>query len=528
MSVRKYGPLTQTQLVALIVVVVIVVAGVGYYQSTRPPPAKATLVVGTTDKVQSTLDPADAYDYFGGNTIFNIMEGLVNYEPGTDKVIPWLATSWQISSDGLTYTFVLRQGVKFHDGSDLDSSVVKFSLDRAIKLNGDPSFLLSDAVASVSAPDKFTVVIKLKEPWSAFMSVVGFTVSFAVSPKTLADKFVDPTALGPAGTGPYRLTRFVKDDVIELRAFEGYWGTKPKTSTVIIKYYKDETGLRLAIETGEIDVAYRSLGPTDLDSLRKNDKVQVLSNPSPVIRYLVLNQKRAPLNNTNVRRAIAAALDRAPIVNKVFQGTVSPLYSMIPIGMLGHTDEFKAQWPDANLELVNKQLGLAGYKPTDKVELDLWFTPVRYGATEPDVAAVMKEAMEKTGRFKINLKSAEWSTYRQNRKDGTMPMYLLGWFPDYLDPDDYTYPFWHSSGNTWLNIGYKNLEVDKLLQQARTETDPAKRAQIYAKAQEVAAQDVAQIPLWQSNQFAVIRKGVQGVLLEPTQWFRLYTIWAPG
>ncbi len=250
-----------------------------------------TLVIGTIDSV-TELSPANAYDFFTWWVFDQTAEGLVATKPGTTQIVPGLATSWDISSDGLTYTFHLRHGVTFTDGSPLNAQAVKQSFDRIIKLNGPKGAvgLISGDIKDIKAVDQYTVQFDLNQPDASFIARLAppISVSMIYSPKsTPADAFAKGKY---AGTGPYKLVSYVPNQRVVLQAYKGYWGDAPKISKVIINHYSDASALRSALESGAIDIAYRSLNPQDIVSLSKNSNFKEVTAPSSLsIRYLLFN-----------------------------------------------------------------------------------------------------------------------------------------------------------------------------------------------------------------------------------------------
>ncbi len=513
-------------LIGIIVVVIIVLGGIGYFLMQPPsgPTTKDTIVIGTTDKVIS-LDPAEAYDYMSINVIQNVMDGLFRYRIGTTELEPDLAESYTVSDDGLVYTLNIRQGVTFHDGSPLNATVVKWSIDRAIQMNGDPAFLLSEVVNRTEVTGPYQVKIYLKYPFSAFPSILAFSVAYPVTPTAYStDEFMTDNIVG---TGPFKLVEFVRDQKIVLERNDNYWDPtyKPKVKRIVIMFYETSTALKQALDSGQIDIAYRTLTPEDINGYINNNGTNfyILEAPSPVIRYLVINVNR--VTNVKVRQALAAAVNRTAIVEQVFLGQAENLYSMIPKGMWSHIDAFLSQYGEANITLARQLLQEAGYSETNKLEIDLWYTPTHYGPTEEDVAQVIKTAWESTGMITVNVRSAEWAQYRDNWRNGVMDVFLLGWYPDYLDPDDYVFPFLHSSGAASLGSFYNDSTMDKLLEDARKTSNITERTELYKQVQEKLAVDVPYIPLWQAKQYVVFKIGIKGVILDATQIFRYYTLY---
>lgn len=476
------------------------------------------VTVGTTDKIR-ILDPADCYDYFSSNILQNTMVGLVDYKVGTSELVPWLAESWEISEDGLVYTFHLRKDAYFMNGNPIDANALKFSIDRVIRLNGDPAFLLADVVEETKVVDKYTFQIKLQYPFSAFIAVLGYTVAYPVDPATTpADDFFFNA---PVASGPYYIADWEPDVQIILKRNPKYFGPPPKTETIVIRFYQNASTLRLALESGEIDVAYRTLDPRDLLILKMDPRYVVYEGQSPAIRELVLNVKMPPFDNVKVRKALAYAVDRDAIVSDVFANTVEPLYTLVPIGMWSHLDVM----PKRDLAKARELLRELGYSESNPLEITLWYTPSHYGSTEADVAQVLKASIEETGLVKVDIKYAEWATYIDYFVSGSIGAFLLGWYPDYLDPDDYLWPFLSKSGAASMGSFYESPFVENLMLQARKYSDIETRTSINKDVQKILAIDVPYIPLWQGKQYCVSYPYVKGVVLEPSQIFRYYLLY---
>jgi len=481
------------------------------------------LVVGTTDSV-TTLDPADAYDYLSSNILNNVAETLVAYEPGTTNLAPCLATEWDISEDGLTYVFKIREGVKFHDGTELDAEAVKFSLDRARTLGGDPGFLLSD-IDTIEVTGDYEVTIKLKAPCSPFLSKLAYTVGCIVSPAAYkADEKLETDVVA---TGPFKFVEWVEGDHLTMVRFDEYWGDPALPDKVVVKFYANSAALKLAVEKGEVDVAYRTFSPLEEEGLKGNPDLVCLDGPSPAIRYLVLNVTKPPFDNIHVRRAIALAIDRNAIDEQVFQGTVTPLYSMVPDGMWSHKPVFKHE-PEPDIEGALAELAEAGYTPDNPLSFQLWYTPTHYGDTEDDLAQVLKAQFEATGAMQVELMSSEWGRYTDDLVAGSMGILLLGWYPDYFDPDDYLYPFLSTEGAKSLGSFYSSAAMDALLKDEVALSDQEDRTPILEAVQDLLAEDIPYIPLFQKPQFVAFQKDVKGVILDPLQIFRYYLIGKEG
>ncbi|MBW1714254.1 MAG: peptide ABC transporter substrate-binding protein [Deltaproteobacteria bacterium] len=483
----------------------------------------AALVYGTTEKVID-MDPANAYDFHTWEIFYNIYQGLLRYPPGKTNLVPGLAKSYDISADGKEYTFRLREGLKFTDGTPFDASAVKWSIDRVIALKGDPSWLVTDFVDHVDVVGKYAVKFVLKNPVAYFPSLVASVPYYPVNPNVYPkDKIVrDPSELKGGklvGLGPYRVVSFKRDQEIVMDRNPKYYGEKPKNDRVVIRYFADATTMRLALEKREVDFAFKTLNPSDIRDLEKSPKIQTIKAQGPYIRYICFLCDTPPFSDKVLRQAVAAAINRPPLLNKVFLGQNAPLYSMVPMGMWSHIDAFKTVFGDGNIARSRKLLASRGYSESKKFTFDFWYTPSHYGDTEVDMAAVLKDQFEATGMMKVNVKSAEWATYRDNWKNKVMPAYLLGWYPDYIDPDNYTAAFAGTAGSKGLGIHFSKPEWDKMFVEGQTVTDPRKRTALYAKIQQMWTDEVPTVTIFQGTLYLFAQKDIRGILLSPTLQF---------
>jgi peptide/nickel transport system substrate-binding protein len=487
------------------------------------------IILGTTDKI-TVLDPAKSYDFYTWEVFHNIGEGLMKYKPGTTELELGIAESYTVSADGLNYTFTLKKGMKFTDGEPLDAAAVKWSIDRVMSLNLDPAVLVSAYVERVDVLDTYTVSFILKKPVAFFLAATATTPYFPVSSKSYpVDGVAEPTV---GHYGPYKIKKWVRDVELVLEANPDYLGEAPKTKEFVIRFFKDAAAMRLAVETGEIDIAWRTLTPTDVVDLKAKGVLTVEDVPGPYIRYIVMRCNMTPFNNTSIRRAIAAAIDRDRIVREAYMDTVKPLYSMVPEGMWSHIDAFKNEYGVRNLTLARELLNAAGYgfdnatDPDPKFAFELWYTPTHYGDPEADVAAIIKASLEETGMMEVTLKSAEWATYAgEYIAAGTMPIFLLGWYPDFIDPDNYLTPFLYSEFSGHLGVFYNNTQMDRLLDEAMVELNITKRIELYEETQRLLADEAPLVPFFQGVLNAAFWPNVRGVLLDPTMLLRYYLIY---
>ena len=480
---------------------------------------ESVIVIGVTDKV-ADLDPAQAYDFFTWEVLSNVAEGFFKYEPGTLKLIPALAEDYEVLENGKVWVLYLRKGLKFRDGTELTADVVKWSLERVARIEGDPAWFVLDFIENIEVVDKYVIKLTLKKAFPFYKAVLAVVTYFPVSPNSYpADEISPDNTAG--GIGPYYIESFVRDEEIVLRANPNYYGPKPKTEVVIIKFYKDATSLRLALEAGEIDIAWRTLNPADVIDLKEKG-FQVIEGKGSFIRYIVLNTNIPPLDNKLVRWALAIAVNRSKIAEDVFFGTMTPLYSLVPAGMWSHIDVFKEMFGETpNYELAAKLLREAGYSEDNKLKIELWYTPTHYGDTEADVAAAIKESWEKTGLIEVDVKSAEWATYLELTRKQSLPITLYGWYPDYIDPDNFLYPFLHTDSNRWLGKPYSNPHLDIILEIGQSFA----REQLYKAAQMILANDVPIIPILQSKLYIVAKPNVKGIIIDPYMLLRYWLLY---
>jgi peptide/nickel transport system substrate-binding protein len=487
-----------------------------------PPPAVevGVMIIGTTDKV-TVLDPADSYDFHTWEIHHNTMDTLLHYVPGTTDLEPGLATDYEVSDDGLEYTFFLVEGASFPDGTPFDAEAVKWSIDRVMRLEGDPNWLVTSFVESVEVVDEYTVKFNLLAPVNYFPLLMATQPYSPISPNCYSEDEFDADSMC-SGVGPYTITSWERDVEMVLEAYDGYPGTPPATPKIIVKYYADATTMRLAVESGEIDLATKTLNPTDYADLEAAGELQVIEGPGAQIRYVCFNVTTPPFDQAELRQAISYAADRDAVTSIAFQGTHVPLYSMVPMGMWSHTDSF----PERDVDQAIEMLTALGYSEDNQLAMDLWWTPTHYGPTEADVATVLKDNLEETGLIEVSLQNTEWATYKEYINAGSMPVFLLGWYPDYLDPDNYTWSFAHSEASDDIGIFYASDEMDALLEagQVAAELRGDDRRQNYEDAQDLWAVDIPTIPLTQGSLLVVAQPGVQGIVLDPNMLFHYFLL----
>jgi peptide/nickel transport system substrate-binding protein len=489
----------------------------------------SSLTIGTSDKI-TTLDPAGTYDN-GSFTVMNqVYPFLMNTTPGNPDVEPDIAESAEFTSP-TDFTVKLKSGLTFVNGHELTSSDVKFSFDRILKINDEngPASLLAN-LASVEAPDDTTVVFKLKVGNDqTFAQILSTNVGPIVDEEVLSPDALTPDddiVAGKAFAGPYTITSYKLNDLVSYEANPDYQGAlgAPKTDKVNVKYYADASNLKLDVQEGNIDVAFRSLSATDIEDLRSNDNVQVVDGPGGEIRYITFNFNTQPFGATTpeadpakalaVRQAVADLIDREELADQVYKGTYTPLYSFVPEGLTGAITPLKDAYGDGSggpdADKAKQRLAAAGV--TTPIELSLQYSSDHYGPSSGDEYALIKDQLESSGLFTVNLQTTEWVQYSKDRVADVYPAYQLGWFPDFSDADNYLTPFFLNTDTStaFLQNHYRNDAINALIQQEVTTQDPAARQQVIEQIQTEEAKDLATVPYLQGSQVAVVGKDVNG------------------
>ena len=493
------------------------------------------ILVGTTDKITS-IDPAGSYDNGSFAVMNQIYPFLFNSAYGTADVTPDIAESGEFTSP-TEYTVKLKEGLTFANGNELTSSDVKFTFDRQLTIadeNG-PSYLLGN-LDSVEAPDDLTVVFTLKNPndqtWEQILSSPAAPIVdedvFSADSVTSDDDIV----AGEAFAGQYTIDSYKVNELISYVPFADYKGALPaaENAGVTVKYYADPSNLKLDIEGGDIDVAYRSLSATDIDDLSTNDAVKIVEGPGGEIRYIVFNFDTQPFGATTteadpakalaVRQAAADLIDRDAIAEDVYKGTYTPLYSYVPQGLTGATEPLKELYGDGDggpdVDAAKARLEEAGVQIP--VALNLQYNGDHYGPSSGDEYAAVKSQLEEGGLFTVNLAQTEWVQYSKDRTADVYPAYQLGWFPDYSDADNYLTPFF--SEDNFLVNHYSNAEVQQLITDQASETDAATRQADIEQIQALVAADLSTLPLLQGTQVAIVGADVDGAVLDGSFKFR--------
>jgi peptide/nickel transport system substrate-binding protein len=495
------------------------------------------ITIGTTLKLR-TLDPADAYEVISGNILYNLGDRLYDYEIGTNQLVPKLATALPtLSSDGLTYTIPIRKGVLFHDQTPFDAAAMEFSIKRFIQNAGSPSSLLADTIDTVQATGDYELTIKLKKPFAAFPSLLAFSGITAVSPQfyEIGEGKFKPNEF--VGTGPYKL-KSLGIDVIRLDAFDQYWGEKPANTGIDIQRFSSSSNLFNAFRSSAVDIAYLSLNPDQISSLQKGAEAgnwQMISANGNTINYLLINVKSEPLNRIEVRQALAALINRSIINERVLQNQGEKLFSLIPTTFSDYKPTFYLKYGDGNIEKAKQLLTQAGYTPENPAIVELWYAS--NSSNKGFLGLTLKALADRDlgGLLKLQLNSVESTTAFKYLEEGIYPTFVLDWYADFLDADNYIQPFLECSkgsvetgcvkgSSQYQGSFYYSDRMNQLIAQQRQEQNPETRKLIFQEIQELLAEDVPYIPLWQDKTYVFAKNGIDNIRLQLTQQLPFWTI----
>jgi peptide/nickel transport system substrate-binding protein len=491
-------------------------------------PPKDAIVIGLLAE-PVTMDPPQITDLNSTRVIKRMFEGLTAQELGTYKIVPGLAQSWDISKDGLTYTFHLRPNVKFHDGTPLTADAVKFCFDR--QMNDQGPFYATGTypyvkgflgnVAGVEVVNPGTVQIRLKSPLTPFLQYLAHHSLYIYSPEALK-KWGKDVVKHPVGTGPFKLETWEPGVRVVLSRNDQYWGGAPKIRQAIYVPIIEAQARLSAIKTGEIDMTM-DVPPDSLGDLRKDPDVVVAEANSSAVWYVALNTRHPALKDKRVRQALNYAVQKDAIIRDILKGTaivattpLSPVYGPY------HEDK-TARYP-YDPEKAKALLKEAGYASGFDVT---FFVPESgSGMQSPvEMGTVIQANLAAVG-VRAKIQTMEWGAYLKKYLDSP-DMAEMSWNPSIGDPDHMMYMLLSSDRfPPAFNAGYyQNPRVDELLRKGRTTIDDRERIPLYREAQRLVMEDAPWIFVDHGKQVIVYRKRVQGFKLHPNFDLVLTQVW---
>ncbi len=504
-----------------------------------------TLVFGRSGDSVS-MDPAhvtDGESFYATTQVYNT---LVQFKNGTTILEPGLATSWDVSKDGLTYTFHLRHGVYFHPTKYFKKRVpftaddVVFSLKRQFdknnpyyKIGGSYKYWgamdMDKIVKDVVKVDKYTVKITLKKPEAPFLSNMAMDFASILcndyAQELLKEGKADRLARYPVGTGPFVFQKWIKDDRIIFTANENYWGGKPYIKKLILKVITNSSVRAAELKVGSIQVMDFP-NPAEIAQIAADPNVKLVKQAGLNVGYLALNEAKVPaFRDVRVRRAINYAINKKAIVKAIYAGFGKVADSPIPPTMWSYNKNIKHY--AYNPKKARKLLKEAGYD--NNLSFSLWAMPVArpYMPNARKVAEAMQADLAKVG-IKTNIVSYDWGTYLSKGRNLEADAYLLGWTGDNGDPDNFLDILLtiHSATIPAQNrAAWKNKEFSDLVAKAKITTNIAERTKLYKKAQVIFADQAPWVTIANSLVVEAVRKNVMNFKLDPMGKRRFNKVW---
>ncbi|MFE5110310.1 ABC transporter substrate-binding protein [Streptomyces sp. NPDC056663] len=488
-----------------------------------------TIVVGMSDDVLAA-DPASGYDPGSWLLFNNVFQSLISFPRGGSTPQPEAAKSCTFEDGNRTYRCTLRDGLTFSNGHSLTSEDVKYSFERAIRIDdpAGPAPLLS-TIAKITTPDARTVVFQLKVPDATFPSKIasgaGSIVDHSEYPANSLRK--DGKAVG---SGPYKLKSLDKSKAV-FTVNSGYQGTaRVKNSGITLAFFRgDQKKLASALQRGDVDVAYRGLTARDIskleDSAAAADKgIDVVEGTSAEVQHLVFNMKDPVVGQLPVRKAIAYLVNRDALVSEVYHSTATPLYSIVPAGITAHNTAYFDMY-GGSPQRAKAEEALRTADITDKVKLTLWSTPSRYGPATDDAFRAIAKQLNASGLFEAKVKSLPFDQYEKRIAAGELGVYVKGWVPDYPDPDNFTQPFF-GKDNVLQNRYVNNDITARIIPDTAAKAERGSTEKDFGELQDDVARDLPILPLWQGKQYAVAHDDIAGLewTLDASTVFRFWEI----
>lgn len=469
-----------------------------------------------------TLDPQMATDVPSSNVSTNIYDTLVTFDENMN-IVGSLAEEFK-QVDDTTWEFKLRSGVKFHDGSDLTADDVVATFNRVLDPNvGSPRAFLYEMITNVEAVDELTVRFTLEYPFAPFPAHLAHEGGSILSEESIQKDYEEmekgETAgayigTNPIGTGYFKLEQWEPGDYLKLVRNDDYWGEKAKLDSVTFRVV-DEALTRIA--ELEVDNAHiiEPLNPSNMAQVENIAHASVYKRASLSLAYIGFNMEKEPFNDVRVRQAISHAIDKTQILEGIYEGTGVPAVGPLAPDVWGYDPSVKPL--EYDLEKAKSLLAEAGY--ADGFSTTIWTNdnPDRMKMAEY-VQAALKEL-----NIEVKIEVMEWGTYLAQTAAGNHDMFILGWSTATADADYATYPLFHSSnvGEPGNRTFTKDAELDKILEEARVETDETKRKELYRQAQEKLVEIAPMIYLLHTDLIVGVNDKVQGFSISPSGMFQL-------
>ncbi|MFJ8108703.1 ABC transporter substrate-binding protein [Streptomyces sp. NPDC096132] len=479
------------------------------------------IVVGTTDRFTATkaapapLDPAYAYDVGTWNILRQTVQTLMIVPKGDGDPVPEAAQSCGFTDSGNErYACKLRDGLKFSNGDAITAEDVKFSIDRARAIKADSGvFALLSTIDTVETQGDNEVIFHLKTADATFPQKLSTPVAGIVNPDDYEkDKLRDGFEVD--GSGPYTLKAETDGDAVTKAVFTknpNYKGTlQVNNDEVDMVSYDDADAMGTALEKGDIDLMTRTMSPAQINKLSQaaaDSDVDLVELAGLEIRYLAFDTDAPAVKTKAVRQAMAQVINRNELVAQVYGSQAEPLYSLVPASITGHSNSFFNKYGDPSVSKAKDLLAKANI--STPVKLTLNYTTDHYGPATKEEFELLKKQLDDSGLFDVTIKGAPWDTFIPAERKGEYAVYGMGWFPDFPDADNFVAPFLDKD-NT-LNSPYSNSDIiDNLIPQSRREADRVSAGKSLTEIQDIVADDVPILPLWQGKQYVAANTDITG------------------
>lgn len=479
------------------------------------------LVAALNADIQTADVQKTSKDY---QTPMNIFDRLVDInvaEDGTTSIVPSLAESWDISADGLEYTFHLRQGVKFHNGNDFTAEDVAYTFHRLLTVEGgiNTEFIdqvkganellegTADTLEGLEVVDDYTVKITLKEPYAAFLACIsspGVSIYDSEATEAAGDQFgLDPAVT--VGTGPFKFTSWTLNDQLVLTRYDDYWKGASALPGVVVKIIPDTETQTMMFENGELDVIDLDFVADAMDRFEATYPDQIVEGNRVGITYLTMNQNIEPFNNVQVRKAVQMAIDKQAILDALYGGRGQVEHGIFPHGLIGFNPDQEAIPYDP--EAAKALLAEAGYADGFTMELA---ADSSSSDTTTMALEIIKEQLAEVG-INAEIKNYDEATWLDTRKAGELGSFLATWTADFNDPDNFIYTFFGNEEKTRIrSLNYPDTVVMERVSAARgIVNDDERMAEYQALEEKIIHEDAAWAPMYSRKHLFAVSKRVQ-------------------
>lgn len=457
----------------------------------------------------TSLDPHQGKETPAVQVDTQIFDTLVTVDPETNEVVPQIAESWE-QTDDQTYVFKIREGIKFHDGSDLTAEDVKFSLDRA--RNSAAVSYIVNFIEEVTVDDDHTVTVKTTAPYAPTLRNLAIPFA-AIVPKAVVEADENAFIQNPVGSGPYKFVEWNHGDHVTLKAFDDYYAGKPETENLIMKVIPETSQRTIALETGEVDLAY-DLAVNDIPKVNSDDKLTVYEIPSLTCWYVSMNMNKKPFDNPKVREAMSMAIDRQTIIDTINAGSGQTADAIIAPAVFGY---YSTGVKEYNPTKAKELLAEAGYP--NGFSTTLW---VNDNQSRIEMCQAMQAMLLEVG-VQCNLEVLEFGSFISRTTAGDHDLAYFGWTTSSGDADYSYYSLEHSTqqGAAGNRSFLADPDVDKLIEEARSNTNEEERKELYKELAIKLDEINNNIPVYYSSINVGANKKVEGFVMDANGYHSL-------